>query len=452
MEIQDLIFKAVTYFGNFLIVVFVGLLYQRVRFLKLNCKKVLCMAAATFAAYIILFELPLGMFPELRQFLDTNRLIFLVYNNLSNYFVLLCFSYVFIDRNLKVNMMLTAVCWTGFQIVYYLLNNLAYVFVDVVGFPYLLVGVLIICMEYWLLDRFISKSRLSLLLTAFQEKNYSFQVIFLFALFIVNLQVILNGIVLRREAGWMTEEFVLLAIVIISFALLAKQALHLFQEQETKKYQQMVLSQQNLYIQNLEETQQNLRTLKHDYKNMMASLYLQSKKHDFEKLEENIQKMMDDFDVNIDRKMNINHQLSNLKHLELKSLLFQKITEIHRQNIPFHLEIFQPVREIPVEAIDLVRIVGILMDNAIEAVKESQGDIILLLMQQENSLTLVVDNYVDEDVDIDLIVQQGYTTKQNHTGLGLAGLEQIVRKYPNMLHNYSCMNHRFVQEIMIANH
>lgn len=99
-------------------------------------------------------------------------------------------------------------------------------------------------------------------------------------------------------------------------------------------------------------------TLKHDYKNMMASLYLQSKKHDFGKLQENIQKMMDDFDENIDRKMNVNQQMSHLKHLELKSLLFQKITEIHKYNIPFHLEIFKHVREIPVEATDLVRIVG----------------------------------------------------------------------------------------------
>ncbi len=452
MEMQDLIIQAAIYFGNFLIVVFVGLLYQRVRFQKLDFKKVLCMAGMTFAAYIMLFELPLGIFPEVRQFLDANRLVFLVYNNLSNYFVLLCFSYVFVDRDLKVNMMLTAVCWSGFQMVYYLLNNLVYVLADMVGFPYLLVGVLIICMEYWLLDRFVSKSRLSLLLTAFQEKNYSLQAVFLFAVCIVNLQVILNGIAPRRKAGWMTEEVVLLAIIIVSFALLAKQALRIFQEQETKHYQQMILNQQNLYIQNLEETQQNLRTLKHDYKNMMASLYLQSKRHDFGKLQENIQKMMDDFDENIDRKMNVNQQMSHLKHLELKSLLFQKITEIHKYNIPFNLEIFQPVREIPVEAIDLVRMVGILMDNAIEAAKENQGDILLLLMQQESSLTIVVENYAEEDVDIDRIVQQGYTTKENHTGLGLAGLEQIVRKYPNILHNYSCMNHRFVQEIIITDH
>lgn len=68
------------------------------------------------------------------------------------------------------------------------------------------------------------------------------------------------------------------------------------------------------------------------------------------------------------------------------------------------------------------------MDNAIEAAKENQGDILRLLMQQ------------------------GYTTKENHTGLGLVGLEQIVRKYPNILHNYSCMNHRFVQEIIITDH
>ena len=47
------------------------------------------------------------------------------------------------------------------------------------------------------------------------------------------------------------------------------------------------------------------------------------------------------------------------------------------------------------------------MDNAIEAAKENQGDILLLLMQQESSLTIVVENYAEEDVDIDRIGQQG---------------------------------------------
>ena len=110
-----------------------------------------------------------------------------------------------------------------------------------------------------------------------------------------------------------------------------------------------------------------------------------------------------------------------------------------------------PLHKNKIQTIDLVRILGILMDNAIEEVEQNHNDLTLLILQEENSLTIVVENYVEKEVNINDINNSGFTTKKDHSGIGLQSLETIIEKYPNISHKVSCRNHRFIQESIIFN-
>lgn len=184
---------------------------------------------------------------------------------------------------------------------------------------------------------------------------------------------------------------------------------------------------------------------------MMSSLYLNSKEGNIKKVENLIQGMIDDFDDTIDSKMALTTQLSNIRESEVKSLLFKKITDIYHKKISFHLEVLYPLHKNKIQTIDLVRILGILMDNAIEEVEQNHNDLTLLILQEENSLTIVVENYVEKEVNINDINNSGFTTKKDHSGIGLQSLETIIEKYPNISYKVSCRNHRFIQEIIIFN-
>lgn len=75
----------------------------------------------------------------------------------------------------------------------------------------------------------------------------------------------------------------------------------------------MMLQQQNLYIQSLELIQQNMREFKHDYHNMMVSLYLQSKEGNVQEIEQRLSQMMNDFDDSIGEKMILLHSCQILR-------------------------------------------------------------------------------------------------------------------------------------------
>lgn len=219
--------------------------------------------------------------------------------------------------------------------------------------------------------------------------------------------------------------------------------------EDKEKMQETLLNQQDMYIQYLEDIQQNMRSLKHDYKNMISSLYLQSKEGDIRKVEESMQNVLKDFDLNIDRKMNMTNQLSRIKVIELKSLLMKKITDIGRSHIPFHAEVLYPVEKTGMEAMDLARVLGILFDNAIEEVKDRGGDINFTMLYEGGYLTIVLDNSLYHEIAIADAYRMGYSTKGKDRGIGLCIYQKIIDRYDNVMTQTSVQDGRFIQELSI---
>ena len=224
----------------------------------------------------------------------------------------------------------------------------------------------------------------------------------------------------------------------------------ILQEEKTQMQTEM-LEQQEMYIQELESIQSSMRSFRHDYKNMMSSLYLQSCEGNMEEVEKNIHGLIDKFDENIDRKMNLTVQMANIRISELKSLLYKKITEIQKKGIDFRMEVMYPVEETSMKPIDLSRALGILIDNAIEAAEPVQGNISLVISAQADGVHIILDNTTDQDVDISKIYEDGYSTKGGGRGTGLPSLRKIMEKYPEASLMTEIKSGRFVQKILIAN-
>lgn len=177
-----------------------------------------------------------------------------------------------------------------------------------------------------------------------------------------------------------------------------------------------------------------MRNFRHDFKNMITSLYLKSTQGDVESIEQDLHQLIDDFNENIDKKMNLTNQVSKIINTELKSILFQKMTEIDKNNIQFYLEIMYPIDKTPIKTFDLCRIIGILMDNAIEEVKEHGGQITLILSNQSEGLHIIVENTIYKEIDMMKIYRQGYSSKENHSGQGLTSLKSIISFYNSISH------------------
>lgn len=252
-----------------------------------------------------------------------------------------------------------------------------------------------------------------------------------------------------KEVHYSTTLFLTcLVVLVVLLAVLRSTSARILLE-DKEKMQETVIAQQNMYIQNLEEIHQNMRRLRHDYKNMVTSLYLQSKEGTLQDMEDTMGQILHDFDMDIGKKMNLTNQLANVQVLELKSLLLNKITEINRLHIDFHFEVLYPVDDLIISKMDLIRAVGILLDNAIEEVSGSGGDISLMILKEERMLTFVIDNSLHHEISMAELYREGYTTKGEGRGIGLGSYRKLVEKYDHVSSQTMISDGRLIQEFRI---
>ena len=274
----------------------------------------------------------------------------------------------------------------------------------------------------------------------------------IFLFFIIMLLVTSAGeLIVRLEITTNTStSLFMLIFCLVGLAGIHQTRIKMLQEKAHQTQAEM-LEQQEMYIQELEGIQSSMRSFRHDYKNMMSSLYLQSREGNIQEIEKNIHSLIDEFDENIDRKMNLTVQMANIRISEVKSLLYKKITEIQKKGIDFRMEVMYPVEETGMKPLDLSRVLGILLDNAVEAVEQVHGDISLVISAQADGVHIILDNMVDQDVDIPKIYEDGYSTKGSGRGTGLYSLREITANYENVNLMTECTNLRFIQRIDILN-
>lgn len=98
---------------------------------------------------------------------------------------------------------------------------------------------------------------------------------------------------------------------------------------------------------------------------------------------------------------------------------------------------------------NLLELCGILMDNAIEAVKECNEKIINVRIFKDSKsprqVLLVENTYDNKKIDTEKIFEKGFSSKPNHTGLGLWEIKQILRKRKN-LNLYTTKDEKFFRQ------
>ena len=102
---------------------------------------------------------------------------------------------------------------------------------------------------------------------------------------------------------------------------------------------------------------------------------------------------------------------------------------------------------------EFARILGILLDNAIEASEECDEKIVNITFKDDtkNSRQLIIieNTYKDKNVDTEKIFEKDITGKENHTGLGLWEVRKIVKKNSNLNLSTNKNDKFFIQQLEI---
>ncbi len=194
-----------------------------------------------------------------------------------------------------------------------------------------------------------------------------------------------------------------------------------------------------------------VRTLKHDYNNIMQALngYVTTKQYD--KLAEHINSVIGECNM-----------VNNLSVIDPKifnepavyGIVGAKYFLANKDNIPFDLDILSNIAKIDFPKPDLSRILGILLDNALEATKKSNKPYIRLEMKfdkrKNSDIIRVINSYdLKNDINLTEIYKKGYSTKEVKSGIGLWEVKKLIDKSKNSQIFATIEKDKFVQNITI---
>ncbi|GAB5054832.1 hypothetical protein PESHB5_13310 [Pediococcus parvulus] len=186
------------------------------------------------------------------------------------------------------------------------------------------------------------------------------------------------------------------------------------------------------YLASIEQQYTELRQFKHDYQNIMLSMTELVKHDDRTELQEYLNELKNKKHLNESLSKVSISELDHLKNETLRGLIIQKFFEARKQGVELDLEIEQDDLLIEKQLVDIVRIVGVLLDNAIEqAEKMPDHKVSCALIKTDDTVEISVENAVTLPFNLQKIFERGYSSKGSNRGLGLANVKELVNQNVN---------------------
>lgn len=243
-------------------------------------------------------------------------------------------------------------------------------------------------------------------------------------------------------------------IVINILSLIAYFLLSIYSMVKTMKLEktQADLEQEKLYNKTLQILHDNIRAFKHDFSNIIAGIGGYIETNDIGGLKKYYKQLLKDC-----------NQVNNLSSLSpdainnpaVYTVLANKYYKADELGIKITLESFIDFNHLYMEIYEFTRILGILMDNAIEAASECDEKIINVTirndLKQNRQLLIIENTYKNKDINLEKIYEKGFSTKPKNTGLGLWEVNKIIKRHKNLARFTTKTDQFFKQQIEIYN-
>lgn len=204
------------------------------------------------------------------------------------------------------------------------------------------------------------------------------------------------------------------------------------------------------YNQSLEILYDKVKGFKHDFDNIVSSLDGYIENNDMEGLKKYFNEFKKDCRITNNLSI-INPRIIN--NPGIYSLLNNKYFKATNLGITFEIEFFLNLDTLEINMYQLSRILGILIDNAIEEAEKCDEKIVKISFIRENrnnrSVITVKNTYSNKGVDLEKIFEKGLSGKENHSGIGLWEVKKYIKKTKNLDLYPSKTDKYFKQELSI---
>ena len=178
-----------------------------------------------------------------------------------------------------------------------------------------------------------------------------------------------------------------------------------------------------------------IRGFRHDYAGMLVSMQMAI---DSGNLQE-IDRVYNEVLVKANHKLRSDKytyfDLNNIEDSALRSLVAQSIVYARNNGVEFTLEVKDTITTLQIELLDLVRIMSVLLNNAVEGSADSykkQMEVAVIKMDVETVIVIQNSCKITMTPSEDLFTL-GFSTKGRNRGLGLNNVKEILDKYDNII-------------------
>ena len=217
------------------------------------------------------------------------------------------------------------------------------------------------------------------------------------------------------------------------------------------KVMKLVITTQKLesaeeYNKTLHILHDSVRGFKHDFDNIVTTIGGYIKTNDMKGLESYYSQLEEDCSK-VNNLYILNPDIIN--NPGIYNLLTTKYSEAEEKGIKVNLTFLLDLNNIYMKIYEFARILGILLDNAIEAAFECDEKVLNIDFRNDaknnRNIILIENTYKDKNVDINQIFNKGVSGKENHTGLGLWEIRQILKKNNNV-NLYTTKNDKYFSQ------
>ena len=287
-------------------------------------------------------------------------------------------------------------------------------------------------------------SKLTFFLDKLEKNKYNDKVLFV-ALVIVVFSFIVYNI---ANAAILSKSYLIDVIIMIFFFTLTFIYINekISKDKLNSEYDNLME-----YILTFENWIDDQQLNNHEYKNQLAVIRSMAKKNN---------KVVDYIDELLKDEMYVeDFWVNEIKYLPsggIKGLLYYKLLLTKKENIDICLSVSRDVvnyvRKVNNEELkNISRVLGIFLDNAIDAAKESDNKVIAVeIYPRRSELMIVISNTYDGNIDLNKIAKKGYTTKGKGHGKGLYFAEKIINSSSIMKMERSLINNYYVQKLIIS--
>ena len=178
-----------------------------------------------------------------------------------------------------------------------------------------------------------------------------------------------------------------------------------------------------------------IRGFRHDYAGMLVSMQMAIDSSDLQEIDRVYNEVLVKANQKLRSDKYTYFDLNNIEDSALRSLIAQSIVYARNNDVEFTLEVKDIITRLSIDLLDLVRIMSVLLNNAVEGAAESylkQMEVAVIKMDLETVIVIQNSCKITMIPSEDLF-ELGFSTKGRNRGIGLKNVKEILDQYENII-------------------